>query len=46
MAIDGTASALHELREAWDSGMRRTLAQLDQVHRLTWRSAWPATNVC
>lgn len=35
VAIDETTCALQELREAWDVGMRRTLAQLDQVHRLT-----------
>ena len=35
VAIDETRSALQELRETWDIGMRRTLAQLDQVHRLT-----------
>ncbi|GAA3064401.1 hypothetical protein GCM10010464_31010 [Pseudonocardia yunnanensis] len=35
VAIDETRCALQELRETWDIGMRRTLAQLDQVHRLT-----------
>ncbi|GAA1204827.1 hypothetical protein [Pseudonocardia alaniniphila] len=35
VAIDETRCALKELRETWDIGMRRTLAQLDQVHRLT-----------
>jgi hypothetical protein len=35
VAIDETACGLQELRETWDVGMRRTLAQLDQVRRLT-----------
>lgn len=35
VAIEETACALQELRKTWDIGMRRTLVQLDQVHRLT-----------